>query len=77
MKCRGRVPYCTSCATFPQQNCGSRGERLPGSRRFVEEKWHNCYSTALFLYTESRHRTARYGKTRPENNPVWETKPPL
>jgi len=55
--CGGKVPYCTSCASFPQALSGKVAQlvrptasRTPDSRSGVEEKGHNWYSTALFLY---------------------------
>jgi len=63
--CRGKVPYCTSCATFLQALRGKAAQLvqygtlslrnigfLEGAHPIAAEfKWHNWYSTVLFLYT--------------------------
>jgi len=51
---RGKVPYSTSCATFPpsaQREGAVLYQLCHLSSKRLEEKWHNWYSTAPFLYT--------------------------
>jgi len=45
---KGKVPYCTSCAHF--------------SSKRLEEKWHNWYSTAPFLYKTATIRGSTPGR---------------
>jgi len=60
---REKVPYCTSCVCGNRVSAFQEADALQRksavlhqlchfSLKRLEEKWHNWYSTALFLYRE-------------------------